>query len=343
MYPVTIEEFLQKAAELPVLDVRAPKEYAVGHIPQAHSFPIFDDDQRATIGTAYKQQGHDLAVLLGLDSFGPRMPGFVKEASKLAPDKEVLVHCWRGGMRSGAMAWLLSFSGFKVHLLQGGYKAYRHLVQEQFSKPRPMLIIGGLTGSGKTDLLPYLQQMGQQTIDLEGMANHKGSAFGAIGMLAQPGTEHFENLLGTELLKLNGQQPLWLEDEDITIGRVVLPKPFFEQMQQSPTIVLQLPRQLRVQKLAKEYCQTDKALLEGAILRIKKRLGGLATKEALEAIANDNMEKMVDLALAYYDKSYTYELAKKQQVLPLELVGIDPEENAQRVLTLAKQHNLLRP
>ncbi len=343
LHPVTIEEFLKRAAELPVLDVRAPKEYAVGHIPQAHSFPIFDDDQRATIGTAYKQQGHDPAVLLGLDSFGPRMSGLVKEANRLAPSKELLVHCWRGGMRSGAMAWLLSFSGFKVHLLQGGYKAYRHLVQAQFSKPRPMLLIGGLTGSGKTDLLPHLQQTGQQVVDLEGLANHKGSAFGAIGMPPQPSTEHFENLLGNALFQFNEQQPLWLEDEDITIGHVVLPKPFFERMQQSPAIVLQVPRQLRVQKLAQEYCQTDKALLESAILRIKKRLGGLAAKEALEAIANDNMEKMVDLVLSYYDKSYTYELAKKQQLFPLELQRIDPEENAQRVLAFANQHNLLRP
>lgn len=273
---ITIQEFLQKAEQLPVLDVRAPKEYAVGHMPAAHSFPIFDDDQRAVIGTAYKQQGHDPAVLLGLDSFGPRMSGFVKEANKLAKNKELLVHCWRGGMRSGAMAWLLSFSGFKVYLLEGGYKTYRHLMQEQFAKPRPILILGGLTGSGKTDLLPYLQKHGQQCIDLEGLASHKGSAFGSIDMPPQPATEHFENLLGMELLKLNDAQPLWLEDESITIGKVMLPKPLFDQMQQAPTIVLQMPKKMRVQKLALEYCRTDPALLEASILKIKKTAGRLS-------------------------------------------------------------------
>jgi tRNA 2-selenouridine synthase len=338
---ITIEEFIRKAAQLPVLDVRAPKEYEVGHIPQSHSFPIFDDEQRAVVGTAYKQQGHDPAVLLGLDLFGPRMSGFVQEAGKLAQDKELLVHCWRGGMRSGAMAWLLSFSGFKVHLLQGGYKAYRHLMQEQFLKPFPLLILGGLTGSGKTDLLPHLQQLGQQVVDLERLASHKGSAFGSIGMAPQPSTEHFENLLGTELLQLDAQQPLWLEDESITIGKVMMPKPLFDRMQQSPTIVLELPWQLRVQKLAEEYCRTDKTLLEKSILKIKKRLGGLATKEALDAIATGDMDKMVEIALTYYDKAYTYELAKKQHTLPLQLDSMNPAENAQRVLEFARQHHLI--
>lgn len=338
---IGIEEFLQKAKQLPVLDVRAPKEYAAGHIPQAHSFPIFDDAQRATVGTAYKQQGHDPAVLIGLDLFGPRMSGFVKEAGKLAKNKEVLVHCWRGGMRSGAMAWLLNFSGYKVHLLQGGYKAYRRLVHAEFEKPRNLLILSGLTGSGKTDILQHLRHLGQPSIDLEGLANHKGSAFGSIGMAPQPSTEHFENLLGMALLKAGKQQPLWLEDESITIGRVQMPKPLFDQMQHAPTLAIQVPHRLRVRKLAQEYCRTNEAILATAILKIKKRLGGLATKEALAAISDGDMEKMVEIALTYYDKAYTFELAKKQQVLPLELPGTDPEENAALVVAFAKQHNLL--
>ncbi|PRY06034.1 tRNA 2-selenouridine synthase [Pontibacter ummariensis] len=339
---IDIAEFLQKAKELPVLDVRAPKEFTEGHIPQAHSFPIFLDEERAVVGTAYKQQGHDPAVLLGLDLFGPKMSGFVRQAKKLAKNKELLVHCWRGGMRSSAMAWLLNFSGYKVHLLKGGYKAYRHLIQEQFTQPRPLLVLGGLTGSGKTDLLPYLQAMGQQVIDLEKLASHKGSAFGSIGMPPQPSTEHFENLLGTELLQLHTQQPLWLEDENITVGKVMVPKPLYDQMQRSPTIVLQVPDKLRVQKLAQEYCKTDEAVLAAAVLKIKKRLGGLATKEALAAIAEGDMEKMVELVLTYYDKAYTFQLNKKEHVLPLELPGLDPEENAARVLQFVQQQKLVQ-
>lgn len=338
---ISIPEFIAKAKELPVLDVRAPKEHAAGHIPGAVSFPIFSDDERITVGTAYKQKGHDPAVLIGLDVFGPNMSGFVKKAKKLAVNNELLVHCWRGGMRSSAMAWLLDFSGFKVHLLEGGYKTYRHLIQEEFNKPRPFILVGGMTGSGKTDMLPHLQLLGQQVIDLEGLAQHKGSAFGAIGMPDQPSTEHFENLLGMELLKLDIQQPIWLEDEDITIGKVVLPKAFYAQMQQSTTIVLDIPKPLRIQKLAEEYCQTDKALLESAILRIRKRLGGLATQQALDAITTGDMKQMVDIALSYYDKCYTYELGKKQQAITLKLESLDPAENAQQVIQLAKQHKLL--
>lgn len=338
---ITIEDFLQKAKQLPVLDARAPKEYAIGRIPQALSFPIFSDEERAKVGTAYKQQGHDPAVLIGLDLFGPKMSKFVREAEKLAPQKELLVHCWRGGMRSGAMAWLLDFAGFKVYLLQGGYKAYRHYMHGQFERERPLLIISGNTGSGKTDLLPYLQQHGQQVLDLEGLASHKGSAFGGIGMAPQPSTEHFENLLGMAMLELDEQQPLWLEDESISIGKVQMPKPLFDRMQASPTIVLEVPKALRIQKLAEEYCRTDPALLESAILRIKKRLGGMATKEAIEAISAGDMEKMVDIALTYYDKAYTYELAKKQVVLRLPLETLKPEENAQHLIKFAKQHQLI--
>ncbi|MBF8965390.1 tRNA 2-selenouridine(34) synthase MnmH [Pontibacter sp. FD36] len=338
---ITIEDFLQKAKQLPVLDARAPKEYAIGRIPQALSFPIFSDEERAKVGTAYKQQGHDPAVLIGLDLFGPKMSKLVREAEKLAPSKELLVHCWRGGMRSGAMAWLLDFAGFQVYLLQGGYKAYRHYMHEQFERERPLLIISGNTGSGKTDLLPYLQQQGQQVIDLEGLASHKGSSFGSIGMAPQPSTEHFENLLGMTMLELDDQQPLWLEDESISIGKVQMPKPLFDHMQQSPTIVLEVPKTLRIQKLAEEYCRTDPALLESAILRIKKRLGGMATKEAIEAISTGDMEKMVDIALTYYDKAYTYELAKKQEVLRLPLETLNPEENAQRLIKFATQHQLI--
>lgn len=341
VHSIPIQEFLAKASQLPVLDVRAPKEYGIGHIPQAHSFPIFSDEERARVGTAYKQQGHDPAVLIGLDLFGPKMSGFVREAEKLAPQKELLVHCWRGGMRSGSMAWLLGFSGFKVHLLQGGYKAYRHFMHEQIEKERPLIVLSGFTGSGKTDLLPFLQQQGQQIIDLEGIASHKGSSFGSIGMASQPSTEHFENQLGMAMLQLDTQQPVWLEDESISIGRVQLPKPFFKRMQTAPTLVIEVPKELRIQKLAEEYCRTEPALLEAAILRIKKRLGGLDTKKALEAIHSGDMEKMVDIALTYYDKAYSYDLAKKQQVLRLPLESLNSEENALRVIEFAKQHKLI--
>jgi tRNA 2-selenouridine synthase len=334
-----ISEFLQEANHLPVLDVRSPKEFAAGHIPGAVSFPLFTDEERKEVGTTYKQVSRADAILIGLDLFGPKMSGFVKTAQQLAPEKEVLLHCWRGGMRSGSVAWLLDLAGFTVKLLRAGYKDYRRFALYQFEQPYPLLLIGGMTGSGKTDLLHHLQQMGEQVVDLERLASHKGSAFGTIGMPPQPSIEQFENNLAWELAPLDRHQRIWLEDESITIGRICIPTSFYRQMQQAPLIRLDVPREARVRKLTEEYCRTDPALLEEAILRIQKRLGGLATKEALQAIAAGDMEKMVDIALAYYDKAYQFELNKKppDRLIILELPGVDPAENAQRVLELVQE------
>ncbi len=331
-----IHAFLNYSAlhQIPVLDVRAPKEFTEGHIPGAQSLPLFTDDERAQVGTAYKQISKDQAVLLGLDLFGPKMSRMVREAEKLAPGKEVMLHCWRGGMRSAGVAWLLDLAGFKVNLLKEGYKAFRHFVHQNFEQPLPLLVIGGMSGSGKTEVLQELQKQGEQVIDLEQLANHCGSAFGGIGKTPQPTMEQFENNLGTALLQVNLDRPVWLEDENSTIGRVNLPKPLYDQMQQAPFIKLEVPKAIRIQKLTNQYQTADKVLLQKAIERIKKRLGGLAYKEAMQAIATGDIEKMVELALTYYDKAYTYQLAHKPagKIITVPLEDTNAQENAQKIL-----------
>jgi tRNA 2-selenouridine synthase len=338
-----ITDFLKQAEKIPLLDVRAPKEFVAGHIPGAISFPLFSDEERAKVGTTYKQIGHDPAVLMGLDIFGPKMSGFVKAATELAPDKEVALHCWRGGMRSGSVAWLLDFAGFKVNLLKPGYKGFRHFALDHFEKPCKLLMIGGMTGSGKTEILPFLKNTGEQTIDLEQLANHKGSAFGTIGHKPQGTIEQFENDLAIELSEINALKTLWLEDESISIGRINLPKPFHAQMQQAPLIKLEIPFSERIQKLTEEYCKVEKNRLTEAILKIKKRLGGLATQEALQAIEQDDFSKMVEIALVYYDKAYTFELAHKnpERIYPLELPNCNAAENAAITLDFAKTRKLI--
>ena len=340
-----IHAFLNYSAQhhLPILDVRAPKEFTEGRIPGAQSLPLFTDDERAQVGTAYKQISKDKAVLLGLDLFGPKMSRMVREAEKLAPGKEVMLHCWRGGMRSSGVAWLLDLAGFKVNLLQDGYKAFRRLVHQTFAQPLSLLVIGGMSGSGKTEVLHELQKLGEQVIDLEQLAHHCGSAFGGIGKEPQPTIEQFENNLGIALLQANRQRPIWLEDENITIGRVNLPKPLYDQMQQAPLLKLEIPLAARIQKLTQEYRLADKALLQKAIERIKKRLGGLAYKEAMQAIETDNIEKMVELALAYYDKAYTYQLAHKpaDKIITITLDGTNAQENTKRILEVIDLKNLL--
>ncbi|KAA5543979.1 tRNA 2-selenouridine(34) synthase MnmH [Adhaeribacter rhizoryzae] len=338
---LTTEQFLEKAASLPVLDVRAPLEFTAGHIPGAISFPLFTDAERKQVGTAYKQISRDKAILIGLDYFGPKMSGFVKLATKLAPQKEVLLHCWRGGMRSNGVAWLLDLAGFTVNLLEHGYKDYRHFALAQFEKKYPLVILGGMTGSGKTEILHQLQQASESIIDLENLAHHKGSSFGLIGQPPQTTTEQFENDFALALYGQNIRQPkrLWLEDEGISIGKVNIPKPFYEQMQAATLIKIEVPKIERIRKLAREYCQADKALLTEAILRIKKRLGGLATKEALQAIETDDMEKMVELALVYYDKAYSYQLANKnpQQIITIPLPTTNAAENTQQILEVLQR------
>lgn len=340
---IPISEVLRLQEKLPLLDIRSPKEFAAGHIPGALSFPLFSDEQRHQIGTAYKQISQEKAVLLGLDFFGPNMSKMVKQAKKLAPEKEVLLHCWRGGMRSQSVAWLLDLAGFNVHLLDFGYKSYRHFALDQFEKQYPMLLIGGHTGSGKTEILAELQKLGEQTVDLEKLANHKGSAFGTIGMPPQGTIEQFENDLALELAALDRNKTVWLEDESASIGKVNVPKLFHEQMRAAPVLKLEIPREVRVRKLAEEYCKVEKEVLAASITKIQKRLGGLATKEALAAIEAGDMEKMVEIALVYYDKAYQFELDHKENIriinVPLETTNA--AENGSIVLEVAKKNGLL--
>jgi len=183
-------------ARAPVIDVRSPGEFVRGHIPGAHSVPLFTDEERAVVGTLYKQQGRDAAVREGLRIVGPKLATIVDEARALAPDGRIGVHCWRGGERSGSVAWLLDKAGFtEVFTLKRGYKAFRQHVLEAFNMPHDLRVLGGYTGTGKTETLAHLRELGEQVIDLEGLAHHKGSSFGALGEEPQPTTEHFENLL----------------------------------------------------------------------------------------------------------------------------------------------------
>lgn len=337
---LSLSDFLQGPAEAPILDVRAPVEYAQGHIPGALSFPLFSDEERARIGTTYKQMSQEKAVLLGLDFFGPRMSHLVRLAQKLAPHKQVRVHCWRGGMRSGAVQWLLELAGFQVQLLNKGYKDYRHWALAEFGQPRSLLVLGGLTGSGKTDVLQALAAAEQPVLDLEGLASHKGSAFGSIGQPPQPTQEQFENELAAVLATLPAQVPTWVEDESRTIGSMHVPPPLFAQLRTAPLILLEIPRDVRVRKLAEEYGRHDPAALATSILRIRKRLGGLATKEALAAIGEDDMEKMVSLVLDYYDRTYTHGLADRPLVRVVSDT-CDPAVNADLVQQAAREAGFL--
>lgn len=302
-------EFLVESQERVLLDVRSPGEYLHGHIPGAVSFPLFTDDERAKVGTAHKQEGPEKALHIGLDIVGPKMTQMLRHAADLAPDKSVALHCWRGGQRSQSVAWLLRTGGFDVRLLAGGYKNYRHFVLEAFEKRRwNLLVIGGRTGTGKTKILHALGEAGEQILDLEGLANHKGSAFGSLGQNEQPTVEQFENNLLKALDKLDATKTIWVENESRSIGRVYVPDAFWQKMKIAPLFNLEIPQEDRINNLVEDYALYPVEDLIASFERISKKLGGLDFKLAVEALQSGNMYSATAIALKYYDKTYQHGL-----------------------------------
>jgi tRNA 2-selenouridine synthase len=307
-----ITHFMAMSQGQLTIDVRSPKEFAKGHIPHAINLPLFNDEERAKVGTIYKQTGKNEAIEAGLEIVGPKMVEFVRFVKPLVKENKIFVHCWRGGMRSGSMAWLFSTMGYEVYTLQNGYKAYRHLVLETLAQPAKYIILGGRTGSGKTEILHQLRDRGVQILDLERLANHKGSSFGALGELPQPSTEHFENLLHLEMGKLDRSKPIWLEDESKNIGKCSITNELWGQMLTSPVVVVNIPLEVRVRRLVQDYGEMSREGLEDAIRRIERRLGSEAMKDALQSLSAGDMPKVVRITLQYYDKAYDHSIAVKE-------------------------------
>ena len=344
---INVEEFLLLGTNQPVLDVRSPSEFKHASIPGAYSLPLFTDEERKLVGTAYKQESREKAIRIGLDFFGLKMRKMVEEVDSLLPadgSKRVLIHCWRGGMRSAAIAWLLDTYGYKVHTLHGGYKAFRNWVLKQFAIKYDLKILGGYTGSGKTILLKKMEELGLKIIDLEGIANHKGSAFGAIGGNEQPTQEMFENLLATDLFRKlsvestdKGKDVLerfWIEDESQRIGRVIIPKSFYEQMRASEIYFLEIPFEKRLEYLVETYGKFDKEKLVNAIMRIQKRLGGLETKTAINFLLENDITGCFSILLKYYDKLYHKGL--QNRINYEELLNIIPCNNVNSEVNVKK-------
>ena len=333
---IQIELFLTLAERHPVIDVRAPSEFRQGHIPGALNIPLFSDEERRVVGTAYKQINKEAAMYKGLDFAGKKLVALAKEGERHAGGKRtLLVHCWRGGMRSKSMVWLFETMGLKCYLLKGGYKTYRNYVLTQFERPIKILVLGGRTGSGKTDILYHLEQKGEQIIDLEGLAHHKGSAFGALGEHPQPSTEQFENKLHEAISRLDPQKLTWIEDESRNVGRCVIPGPFYQQMKESRIVFLDISRELRAGHLVKHYAGYKPEELKDCILKISKRLGGDRTREALESVESSDFNRTAMITLHYYDKTYMFSLEKNHKEYEvIESDRIDPEYNA----TILKQY-----
>ncbi|HEV7781093.1 MAG TPA: tRNA 2-selenouridine(34) synthase MnmH [Chitinophagaceae bacterium] len=363
---IPIERFMALAKHHPVIDVRSPAEYKHAHIPGAHSLPLFSDEERKIVGTAYKQQSREAAIKLGLDLFGPKMKKMVEDAESMIGNKQltignrqqaisnpanpgssltahdsrsIFIYCWRGGMRSGAVSWLLDLYGFKVYTLVGGYKKFRNYTLDTFKLPFQFNILGGYTGSGKTGLIKALKEKGERVIDLEAIAVHKGSAFGNIGLPPQPGQEMFENLLAGELRSYlplaKPNLPIWLEDESQRIGLVNIPPELWKNMRQSPVWFLDIPFEERLKNIVQEYGPLDPERVVDAIGRISEKLGHLNAKTAILLLKEGKIAESFDILLRYYDKFYFKALHNREAVNSLlytiECKSITPE-NADQLI-----------
>ena len=347
---INIEDFINQTATGIIIDVRSPAEFDHAHIPTAHNLPLFSNEERAIIGTTYKKLSREAAIKAGLPLFGNKMLGMIETVESWINEKQknnasakptIFIHCWRGGMRSAAVAWLLDVYGYKVIQLTGGYKAYRNWVLAQFNLSYSFKVLGGYTGSGKTEILQELQKRKYSVVDLEGLAHHKGSAYGAIGQPVQPSQEMFENILAHSLLEQNkNNAPIWIEDESQRIGTVLIPTPLFHLIRNSTCYFLTIPFNQRLDFILEGYGKFDKQSLMDATLRIQKRLGGLETKTAINHIIEGEYKEAFFILLKYYDKWYEKNAnsvtVPKIELIPILSEKVDSKLNADLIEQLNK-------
>jgi len=329
-----VESFLTEPGVL--VDVRSPAEHLQGHIPGALSLPLFNDVERAAVGTVHRQEGRQAAVRLGLSVIGPRLAALGDRLSQLAEAGPLRLYCWRGGMRSGSVAWLAATLGLEHRLLDGGYKSFRRWVLAEVARPRRLCLLGGSTGSGKTDVLLALRRRGEPVIDLEGLANHRGSSFGGLGLGPQPSGEAFENALAWNLRPLDPSRPAWVEAESAQVGRCRIPDGFWAQMKAAPLVLLDRPLEERVAALTELYGVQAPALLLEATQRLERRLGPQRTATAMHHINAGAMAEACRILLDYYDRTYAHELTRRSPPSArLPVGGLDADDVAALLVGLA--------
>ncbi len=334
-YPVT--DFRNLTS--PIVDVRSPSEFRQGHLPGAINIPLFSDTERDRIGKSYKKESRLKAILNGLKVTLPNVTEVLEiivqtTTKSQETNKSLGIYCWRGGMRSSAFAWLARTIGINTYLLEGGYKSYRKWVLNQFEFDLPIRLIGGKTGTRKTELLNYINKENIYVIDLEGIANHRGSSFGSLGMEEQPTTQQFENILAESLddFHKNSAIEIWLEAESSNLGKCRIPNSLYIKMKRAPILEIIKTKNERVKNLVNVYSKNSQTDLKDAVNRISKRLGPQRTKEALTAIEKKEWTKACKAMLDYYDKCYEYELKKTKNINSINLSGLSLKSSLNKIL-----------
>ncbi|HML79680.1 tRNA 2-selenouridine(34) synthase MnmH [Geobacter sulfurreducens] len=292
-----------------VVDVRTPLEYEEDHLPGAINVPLLTNEERVEIGTIYKQTGPLEARRRGLNLTAHRFPAMVEAIARAAADRPILVYCWRGGLRSKTVVSILDLAGFDAVQLQGGHKAFRHLVLssfEPFTPPAPLVVLHGMTGVGKTTFLLQLARAGHAVVDLEGLARHRGSAFGELGLRQDISQKRFETLLWDAFRRLPAGCPILLEGESRRIGRLTLPGNLYDVMRGSVKLWCEASVATRVARLTEEYGRPEyRDGMAGALERIRKKLGGDNYEAIKSHLDRWEMEPFMEgLIRHYYDKLY---------------------------------------
>ena len=337
---LSIDDFFQLREKQPVVDVRSQGEFAAGHIPGAINIPLLTDQERVIVGTAFKHRGQRVAIKEGFRLVGPRLEAMISESEKVAGGNELLVHCWRGGMRSENFCQYMQMAGIKSQALGGGYKSYRHAALDSFRLPLQLILLAGCTGSGKSEVLRALMAKGEQVLDLEALASHKGSAFGGLLLPPQPTTEQFQNDMFEALLKFDPSRRVWVEDESIAIGKIFLPADFWVQMSQGPIIQMEVSKEIRTKRLVDEYGPADRQEFLLLMTKVTKKLGGQNFQLAKEKLLNGDMASTIDILLTYYDKAYLESMIRRQDRIGFRVSwkGINVNQFADELISKLHVH-----
>lgn len=341
-YDRTVDEFLNHREIYIPVDVRSPGEFQDSHIPNAVNVPLFTNDERAEIGTIYKQVGQKAAKWRAMEIVSPKLPMLLEQIRDIENlNKKPLLYCWRGGMRSQSIAHFAIAAGLHIQRLEGGYRSYREYIVHHIPEmlPEQAIVIYGLTGTGKTDILHKLKSLGYPVLDLEGYANHKGSVFGNLSEQPPHNQKMFDSLLFDDLQKIADYGYFFMEGESKRIGHAIQPLELYEKKNNGIHIRVDSKLETRVERIYEEYVEHTEAFharVEFALGRIMKRIKPDIQKELLQSLDGRDYKEMIRLLIVhYYDPRYDNKISETLSTV-LEVESDNIEEATEEIVAFVE-------